>query len=171
MTIARRPSPFGELLSLRTAMDRLFEDSFVRPTGWYSPGTLDAQFPVDVRVTDDELVIEGQLPGVKSDDVDITIENGRLTIRAETGTDEERQDGDFLVREIRRGSFSRSVTLPTGLEPDKATAAFDDGVLTLRIPKAEQVKPRQIRISPASNGSQTKPAVTATAGDRNDAQG
>ena len=147
MTIARRPSPFGELLSLRTAMDRLFEDSFVRPTGWYSPGTLDAQFPVDVRVTDDELVIEGQLPGVKSDDVDITI------------------------REIRRGSFSRSVTLPTGLEPDKATAAFDDGVLTLRIPKAEQVKPRQIRISPASNGSQTKPAVTATAGDRNDAQG
>ena len=164
MTIARRPSPFGELLSLRTAMDRLFEDSFVRPTGWFSPAGLDTQFPLDIRVTDDELLVEGQLPGVKPDDVDITIENGRLTIRAETATDDERQDGDFLVREIRRGSFSRSVTLPTGLEPDKATASFDAGVLTLHIPKAEQVKPRQVRITPSSNGSHDAPAVASTAG-------
>lgn len=163
MTIARRPSPFGELLSLRTAMDRLFEDSFVRPTAWFSPGALEAQFPLDVRVTGDELVVEGQLPGVKSDDVDITIENGRLTIHAETKGDEERQDGDFLVREIRRGSFTRSVTLPTGLEADKATASFEDGVLSLRIPKAEQVKPRQVRITPSSNGTTDKPAINAAA--------
>ena len=168
MTIARRPPPFGELLSLRTAMDRLFEDSFVRPAGWFSPATLDTQIPLDVRVTDDELVVEGQLPGIKADDVDITIENGRLTIRAETGTDDERRDGDFLVREIRRGSLSRSVTLPTGLESDKATASFDDGVLTLHIPKAEQVKPRQVRITPSSNGSHDEPAVDTTAG-RDDA--
>jgi HSP20 family protein len=167
MTIARRPSPFGELLSLRTAMDRLFEDSFVRPTGWYSATTLETQFPVDVRVTDDELVVEGQLPGVKADDVDITIENGRLTIQGQTSTDDERQEGDFLVREIRRGSFTRSVALPSGLEADKATASFDDGILTLRIPKAEQVKPRQIRISPSSNGTAERPAVEATSGTSN----
>ena len=165
MTIARRPSPFGELLSLRTAMDRLFEDSFVRPTGWFSPAAIQAHFPLDVRVTGDELVVEGQLPGVKADDVDITIENGRLTIRAGTSADDERHDGDFLVREIRRGSFSRRVRLPTGLETDKATASFDDGVLTLHIPKAEQVKPRQVRITPSSDGSHDKPAVEATAGD------
>jgi HSP20 family protein len=150
MTIARRPSPFGELLSLRTAMDRLFEDS-------------------DVRVTGDELVVEGQLPGVKAEDVDITIENGRLTIQAQTKAEDEREEGDFLVREIRRGSFSRSVTLPTGLEADKATASFDDGVLTLHIPKAEQVKPRQVRITPSSNGSADEPAVEATAGARDNA--
>jgi HSP20 family protein len=169
MTIARRPSPFGELLSLRTAMDRLFEDSFVRPPGWFSPGALDTQFPLDVRVTGDELVVEGQLPGVKAEDVDITIENGRLTIQAETKVDDERKDGDFLVREIRRGSFTRSVTLPTGLEADKATASFEEGVLTLHIPKAEQVKPRQVRITPSSNGSADQPAVEATAGARDNA--
>jgi HSP20 family protein len=169
MTIARRPSPFGELLSLRQAMDRLFEDSFVRPTGWSSSTFETASFPLDVRMTADELVVEGQLPGARSDDVDITIENGRLTIRAEGSSDEERQDGDFLVREIRRGAVSRTVALPSGLEADKASATFEDGVLTLRIPKAEQVKPRQVRITPASsNGtreSKQPAAVTATAGD------
>lgn len=171
MTIARRPSPFGELLSLRQAMDRLFEDSFVRPTGWTSTTLDSGQFPLDVRMTADDLVVEGQLPGVKPDDVDITVENGRLTIQANTSADEERQDGDFLVREIRRGSYSRSVALPNGVEPDKAAATFENGVLTLRIPKAEQVKPRQIRITPSTNGSTAKPAVTATAGTVDQARG
>jgi HSP20 family protein len=168
MTIARRPSPFGELLSLRQAMDRLFEDSFVRAPGWGAFASDASQFPLDVRMTADDLVVEGQLPGIKPDDVDITIENGRLTIRAEASSDDERQDGDFLVREIRRGAFSRSVALPSGLEADKAEATFDDGVLTLRIPKAEQVKPRQIRITPVtSNGRPDEPAVDATAGSDN----
>ena len=164
MTIARRPTPFGELLSLRTAMDRLFEDSFVRPA--WAGGTLDTTpFPLDVRMTPDDLVVEGQLPGVKPGDVEITVENGRLTIRGTAASEEERQDGDFLVREIRRGSFDRTVALPTGLEADKATATFEDGVLTLRIPKAEQVKPRQIRITPStSNGSHDAPAVESTTG-------
>jgi HSP20 family protein len=165
MTIARRPSPFGELLSLRTAMDRLFEDSFVRPS--WAGASIDAaaQFPLDVRLTSDDLVVEGQLPGIKPDDVAITIENGRLTIRGEAAGENERQDGDFLVREIRRGTFSRTVALPNGLEADKATATFNEGVLTLRIPKAEQVKPRQIRITPStSHGSHDEPAVDSTAG-------
>jgi HSP20 family protein len=157
MTIARRPSPFGELLSLRTAMDRLFEDSFVRPMAWVGT-SLTTQLPLDVRVTPDDVVVEGQLPGLKADDVDITIENGRLTIRGKASSGDERRDGDFLVREIRRGSFSRTVALPVGLEADKAEATFDNGVLTLRIPKAEQVKPRQVRITPStSNGSHDAP--------------
>jgi HSP20 family protein len=104
------------------------------------------------------VVVEGQLPGLKADDVDITIENDSLTIRGKASSDDERRDGDFLVREIRRGSFSRTVALPIGLEADKAEATFDNGVLTLRIPKAEQVKPRQIRITPStSNGSHDAP--------------
>jgi HSP20 family protein len=162
MTIARRPSPFGELLSLRQAMDRLFEDSFVRPRGWGS-GSLDGfGLPVDVSMTAEELVIEAQLPGVKLEDVDITVENGRLTIRGEAGADRSENDGDFLIREIRRGSFDRTLSLPSGLEPDKAAATFEDGILTLRIPKAEEVKPRQIRISPTTDASTNgKPPVTA----------
>ena len=74
------------------------------------------------------------------------------------------EEGSYLVQEIRRGSFSRSVTLPNGLEPDKAVATFENGILTLRIPKAEQVKPRQIRISPVTDASGSRPAeVTAGA--------
>ncbi|HKG57036.1 MAG TPA: Hsp20/alpha crystallin family protein [Candidatus Limnocylindrales bacterium] len=152
MTIARRPSPFGELLSLRQAMDRLFEDSFVRPGNW---GDRESDFglPLDVSTTADELVIEASLPGAKPEDVEITVENGTLTIRGETASEQRNEDGGYVVREIRRGSFSRSVNLPAGLEPDKAEAAFENGILTLRIPKAEQVKPKQIRISPTANGT------------------
>jgi HSP20 family protein len=153
MTITRRPSPFGELLSLRQAMDRLFEDSYVRPTGWGAGPADGSSVPVDVSMTADELVVEAQLPGIDPDEVDITVENGRLTIRGETASERSEEDGDFLVREIRRGGFNRSIGLPNGVEPDKASATFENGILTLRIPKAEAVKPRQIRISPTTNGS------------------
>jgi HSP20 family protein len=162
MTIARRPSPFGELLSLRQAMDRLFEDSFVRPGSWGQGSAEGLTLPLDVSTTSDELVIEAALPGVRPDDVDITVEDGTLTIRAETATERTEGEGDYLVREIRRGMFTRSLSLPTGLEPDKAKATFKDGMLTLRVPKAEQVKPRQIRISPTTDGQSNGRAETKT---------
>jgi HSP20 family protein len=166
MTITRRPSPFGELLSLRQAMDRLFEDSFVRPTGW-SPSALDARtLPVDVSMSSDELVVEAQLPGLKPDDVEITLENGTLTIRGETADDREERKDDYLVREIRRGTFSRSITLPNGLQAESATASFENGTLTLRIPKAEEVKPRQIHISPTTNGSTSSQRTLPASGEQ-----
>ena len=146
MTIIRRPSPLGELMSLRQAMDRLFEDSFVRPARSLSTFG-EGLMPLDIRHATDEIVVEAALPGVKPDDVAITIEQGTLTIRAESSS-ERREESEYLVQEIRRGVASRTVSLPSGLEADRATATFDDGVLTLRIPRAEQVKPRQIRITP-----------------------
>ena len=160
MTIVRRSSPFGELMSLRQAMDRLFDDDFVRPlrAGLHDGPSL----PLDVTTSADELLIEAALPGIKPEDVDITIENGTLTVTGKTADERRAEDASYLVQEIRRGTFSRSVTLPNGLEPDKATATFEHGVLTLRIPKAEQVKPRQIRISPVTDGqSRTSAAVPA----------
>ena len=166
MTITRRPSPFGELLSLRQAMDRLFEDSFVRPIGW-SPSALDARtLPVDVSMSADELVVEAQLPGLKPDDVEITLENGTLTIRGETAEDREERKDDYLVREIRRGAFSRSITLPNGLQADNVSASFENGTLTLRIPKAEEVKPRQIRISPTTHGSTNSQRTLPASGEQ-----
>ena len=153
MTIVRRSSPFGELLSLRSAMDRLFEDSFVRPrSAWTSAIDGGPSLPMDISTTSDDLVVEASLPGLRPEDVDITVEGGTLTISAAAGDERNEQEGGYLLQEIRRGSFSRSVTLPDGLQADKASATFENGVLTLRIPKAEEVKPRQIRISPVSNG-------------------
>jgi HSP20 family protein len=151
MTLSRRPSPFGELLSLRQAMDRLFEDSFVRPRTWGSGLTETSSLPLDVSASPDELVVEAALPGVKPEDVEITVEDGTLTIRGDFKSERKEGEGDYVVQEIRRGSFARTVTLPSGLEPDKANAAFENGMLRLRIPRAEQVKPRQIRIN--ANGT------------------
>ena len=157
MTIVRRTSPFGELMSLRSAMDRLFEDSFVRPrsawTGVFEGGS---SLPMDISTSADELVVEASLPGLRPEDVEITVEGGTLTISGQTRDERKEQESGYLLQEIRRGSFSRSVTLPEGLQADKASATFENGVLTLRIPKAEEVKPRQIRISPVSNGQSTE---------------
>ena len=152
MTIVRRPSPFGEMMTLRQAMDRLLEDDF-RPFRFMSGGYDGPALPLDVTTDADALTIEAALPGVKPEDVDITVENGTVTISGRTAAERKAEEGSYLVQEIRRGQFSRSVTLPTGLEPDKAEATFEQGVLRLRIPKAEQVKPRQIRISPVTEGN------------------
>jgi HSP20 family protein len=164
MTIVRRPSPFGELVSLRQAMDRLFEDSYVRPRQWGGQSVDGGPLALDAHVNQDELVVQAALPGVKPEDVEITIENGTLTISGETRSETKEEKDQVLLQEIRRGSFVRSVTLPTGLELDKATASFDNGVLSLRIPRAEQVKPRTIRISPTSDG--TARSVDAGSGGR-----
>jgi len=164
MTIVRRPSPFGELVSLRSAMDRLFEDSFVgRPFG----GGFDStnQLPLDVTRTSEALVVEASLPGIKPEDVAITVEDNTLSIRGDFHDERKSGEGESLISEIRRGSFARSISLPNGLEPDKATATFENGVLKLRIPKAESVKPRQIRISPSIEGtaSATRPSGSTEA--------
>ena len=156
MTIVRRASPLGELVSLRQAMDRLVEDSFVRPRGWLPasfPSFEGYGFPMDVTSGADALTVEAALPGFKPEDVEITVENGALSIHAESESQTKEGEGESLVSEIRRGSVSRTISLPTGLEPDKATATFEHGVLKLRIPRPEAVKPRQIRITPTTEGS------------------
>ena len=155
MTIVRRSSPLGELVSLRQAMDRLFEDSFVRPRGWVNSAFEGYGLPVDVTSGPDAISVEASLPGFKPEDVDVTVENGTLTIQGESASETRDGEGESLVTEIRRGSVSRTIALPAGLEPDKATAIFENGILKLRIPKAEAIKPRQIRITPTTDGSST----------------
>ena len=157
MTIIRRPSPFGELMSLRQAMDRLFEDSYVRPRPW-GRGLEPSVLPLDVWSTADELVLEAAVPGVKPEDVEITVTGNEMAITAKTESSREVEEGNYLLHEISRGDVSRTVTLPEGLRPDRAQASFENGVLRLRIPKAEEMKPRQIRISPTTNAQASTPA-------------
>jgi len=152
MTIIRRPSRFGDASTLRQAMDRFFDEE-LRPFNWTSGVFSTPALPLDVTHDADALTIEAALPGIRPDDVDITVENGTLTISARTPDERSADEGSYLVQEIRRGAFSRSMTLPQGLEPDKAEATFEHGLLKLRIPKAEQLKPRQIKISPVTAGA------------------
>jgi len=156
MTLVRR-SGFGDLLSLRQAMDRLFEESFVNARTWQFG---DEQLvPMDVYASDDEVVVQAILPGVKPEEVEITVEGTTLSISGETTVTNDGKDGSMLLQEIRRGRFIRTLGLPAGLEPDKATATFEDGVLTLRIPKAEQLKPRQIKITTEQARSEQAPSA------------
>ena len=167
MTLIRRPSPFGELMSLRQAMDRLLEDSYVRPTRSILAG-LGEVLPLDIRHDREWIVVEAALPGVKPDDVELTIEQGTLTIRARTA--EERREGEegshYLLQEIRRGELSRTVTLPEGLEPERTEATFEDGLLRIRIPRAEEVKPRRITISPRVTGGPAGATGSGTDGTK-----
>ncbi len=149
MTLVRRTSPFSELVTLRRAMDHLFDDTVFRPFSAASDSG-DAHLPLDVRTTPDALLVEAALPGMSPDDVDITVENNTLTIRAEDSASHTAEESGWLVREISRGSVMRTVTLPTGLEAERAEATFEHGMLRLRIPRAEQVKPRQIQIRPVT---------------------
>ncbi len=155
MTMSRRTSPFGEFLSLRQAMDRLLEDSFVRPPGSY-PQESEFGIPLDVADSQEALVIEAALPGVAPDDVDITVLGDTLTITATSKHEHSADEDGYVYREVRRGRFSRTVTLPSQVQPDRATASFEHGILRLSIPKAEAAKPRQIRIGTTGDASATR---------------
>jgi HSP20 family protein len=153
-----RYDPFSEMVTLRQAMDRLFEDSFVSPLTWRtlgSNGDSVVSAPVDVHETADEIVVSASLPGVKPEDVEMTITGQTLTLKGEFKADEKVDRGDYLYRERRFGTFNRSIQLPVRVEGDRAEATFDNGVLTLRIPKSEEVKPRQIQIKPSHETSGT----------------
>jgi HSP20 family protein len=153
-----RYDPLGEMVSLRSAMDRLFEDSFVSPLTWRTMANGEAiNPPLDVHESPDELVVTAALPGMKADDVEITMTGQTLTLRGEFKADEQVSKDQYLYRERRYGSFSRTLQLPVRVQGDRADATFTDGVLTLRIPKAEEVKPRQIRINAGGGGA---PEVT-----------
>ena len=151
-----RYDPFGEMVTLRHAMDRLFEDSYVSPLTWR---TLDGEMlspALDVHQTSDDIIVQAALPGLKADDVDITITGQTLTIRGEFKADEKVSRDQYMYRERRYGSFNRQLQLPVRVQGDAATATFEDGLLTLRIPKAEEVKPRQIQVKPVAKPTQPK---------------
>jgi HSP20 family protein len=143
-----RFDPVGEMVSLRAAMDRLFEDSFVSPMSWRTLGNGETITPpIDVHETADELVVTSSLPGIRAEDLEITMTGQTLTLRGEFKADDEIKREQYLYRERRYGTFGRTVQLPVRVQGDRAEASFNDGILTLRLPKAEEVRPRQIRIT------------------------
>lgn len=141
-----RWGPFRDMMSLRQAMDRLFEDSFIRPSRLWGGLMGEHDIPLDVYQTDTDVVVKASLPGVKPEEVDITIVGDTLTIKGETKVEQEVKRENYLYQERRYGTFSRSVVLPSDIQTDKAEATFEHGVLTLKVPKAEAAKPKSIKI-------------------------
>ncbi len=144
-----RWDPFREMISLREAMDRLFEESFVRPPRlWPELGI--GQIPVDMYQTANDIVVKASVPGLKPEEVDISITGDTLTIKGEHKEEKETKERDYFYREHRYGAFSRSLTIPVPVKADKAEATFENGVLTITLPKAEEVKPKQIKVKAKS---------------------
>ena len=146
MSQLTRWEPFRDLISLREAMDQLLKESYVRPGTEMLASRAAGALAVDMYETDEAVVVKTATPGVDPEDIDISITGDTLTIKGETKVEEEIQEENYLCRERRYGAFSRSLTIPVAVQADEAEAEFEDGVLTLMLPKAEQVKPKAIEI-------------------------
>ena len=140
----RRWDPFQELSSIQNELNRLFGQTFgegseeVRMAAWVPA--------VDVAETQDRFLITAELPGLRPEDVDISVENSVLRIQGERRFYDERKEDDFHRIERRFGSFTRSITLPSTADAENIQASFDAGVLTIEVPKREEAKPRKIQV-------------------------
>jgi len=136
--------PVRDMVTLRQAMDQLFDESMVRGDWGGEAAEPVAKLPLDVYSTSEEIVVLASLPGVNPADVEITIEGDALVIKGEIP--EPPENVDYVLRERRFGPFSRTLTLNVPVQADKAEATFKEGLLTLSIPKAEEIKPRTITV-------------------------
>ncbi len=138
-----RWDPMRDVVSLRDVMDRLVEESFVRPS-WFDGRERANRLPLDVYATPEDLVVVASVPGVEPDDVDITIEGDNLHIKVEYKAPLE--NVEYIFHERTHGTFERTLTFNVPVQPEKAEAVFDKGILTLTVPKAEEIKPQVIKV-------------------------
>ena len=142
----RRWYTYRDVVSLREAMNQLLEESMVRsPSG---PEEREGLIPVrvDMYETDEGIVVKSDLPGMKPEDVDISIQENTLTIRGEFEAEEEGERQNVHIRERRYGVFQRSIPLPKAVDAEKAAAEFEDGVLRVMLPTVEAEKPKRISV-------------------------
>jgi HSP20 family protein len=150
MANVTRWNPVRDMISLREAMDQLFSDAYLRsrdyrtqPAAW--------QLPVDAYANEDAIVLTADVPGLKPEELEVTLEGDTLTIRGELKSRPE--DRNYLLRERATGHFERVLTINTPIDSGKVEATFEDGVLTLTLPKAEAVKPKQIAVKAVKSDS------------------
>lgn len=155
MNILRRKQS-NELVSLRDAMNRLVEDSFYLPQALLGTVTGEGSVLLDMYEENQNIVVKASLPGVKPEDVKIEIEGDVLTISGKTNEEVSRKEGDYLLNERRAGQVRRSVVLPYEVKADKAEAEFDNGILTLTLPKMETARAKKIALKPKA--AAVKPA-------------
>jgi HSP20 family protein len=137
-----RWDPFREVTSMRDLMDRMMEGDGLGRTLW----DVNSVPTMDLYQTEDSVVVKMGLPGVKPEDIQISVANGVLTVRGELKEEKEEKQRTYHLRERRFGSFSRSVSLPSSVNSDKSEALFEDGILTLTLPKAEEAKAKTITV-------------------------
>jgi len=140
----RRWDPYREMMVLRNSKDRVVDRELaLAPNSWKS---FNWSVALDVVESEDEYLVKASLPGINPEDLEITFEDNRLTIKGESKEEEVIDEARFHLRERRFGRFTRSIKLPSGIESEKIEANYDKGVLKLHLPKVEEVKPKKIMI-------------------------
>lgn len=142
-----RWEPAREMMTLREAMDRLFDEAFTQPFSliresgsvWSSPA-------IDMYQTDNDVIVKAALPGIKPEDVQINLSGDVLTIKGEVKQEEEKKEKSWYIREQRWGAFERAIRLPTAVIADRAKADFENGILTITLPKSKESRPKTIAI-------------------------
>lgn len=144
------PTPLRDFMSLRDAMDRVFEDRWISPGNWLTWAGVGTQhLPLDVYETPDDIVVRALVPGVNPEGLDVQFENGTLTIRTNMEGAQLPAGGTWLLQEITGGQSVRQITLPPKVDVEHVETAFANGVLTLRLPKSADAKPKQIKVASA----------------------
>jgi HSP20 family protein len=149
-----RWDPFREMVTLRDAMDRLLQQS-LSGTGQIISSMRPDAIPMDVVERDDSFEVRAAIPGVKPDDVEVVVQGERLTIRAESRARDVQHGETWLIREHRVGSFQRSITLPSPVSSEAAEARIEHGILVLRLPKLQEVRPRRITVGSGGSAQST----------------
>jgi HSP20 family protein len=132
-------TPYGRLAH-RRMIERMLQDG-----GWNMPVESEIAFPVDIKAEPEAFIITALLPGIKPEDLDIQVVNETVTIQGKLLYQQD-EKANYLVQERPYGNFSRVLTLPASLDPNGAEAHFENGVLTLRVPKAETARPKTIKV-------------------------
>jgi HSP20 family protein len=160
MALARW-NPWGELFSLQDQMDHLFSNAFSQAV--MPQGTPTATLPLDIRQTDEAYVIEASVPGFTPEEVEVTLDENVLTIRGERKQESDETKGGYVRRERRVASVFRQVGLPAEVKADEISASFENGILTVRVPRAQKAQPRRIEVTGGQKvieGSVSEPAAT-----------
>jgi HSP20 family protein len=153
-----RWNPWGELFTLHDQVDQLFNETFGRsvvPARGNGGGVV-AHLPLDIRQSDEAFTIEASVPGFTPDEVEVTIDEGALTIRGEHRTNEETSRGGYVRRERQSASVYRQVGLPAEVRADEISATFANGVLTITVPRAQKAQPKRIPVTAASEQPQQR---------------
>ncbi len=148
-----RWDPFRDLVSMRQQMDRLMDDWLAQSgEGGESAAGSFRRLALDVSENENAYMVRASVPGLQPEDLDINLQDNTLTIQGETRSESEREGEQWHLRERRFGRFQRSITLPNNVDVDKVDARYENGVLTLTLPKTEEAKPRKISVRSGGGG-------------------
>src|SRR5262249_17484900 len=150
MTVITRWDPFREFTTLQDRMNRLFQDSFGREGREEALSTASFAPPVDVYEDEHSITLKIEVPGIEEKDIDVRVENNILTVIGERKFEKEEKQENYRRVERQYGSFTRSFTLPTTVDPEQISAEYDKGVLKIQLTKKAEAKPKQIKVNVGS---------------------